>query len=160
MVFSFFNNLLNLLLCRVGDIHHRQHTENKCLHHAGEPVEVDRRNRRKTYRQDRDLRQHTSEHTRKQSQQLAAGQSQGSVNQCVDNYTGKNITEMTAGQANRRSQLRQHIERRHDGNRRRKTLQIPANTACLNLLGGNHNEYHDRPGSLCGKIRRRASKTD
>ena len=40
MFSSVFPCIVHLFLCCIRDVHHRQHTENKCLHHSGKPVKI------------------------------------------------------------------------------------------------------------------------
>ena len=67
---------------------------------------------------------------------------------------------MSACHADRRSQLRKNIKRRHNGNRCCKSLQISAHTACFDLLSSDHDKYHNCPGCLSGQVCRRASQPD
>ena len=81
----------------IGDIHDRQHCKDKCLHRAGEPVEIERQDCRKTYSEDRDIAQEITDSSREKSQKGRGRDAQSSIDQAVDNDTGQDVAEMTAG---------------------------------------------------------------
>lgn len=91
------------------------------------------------------------------SAELGHGQSR--IKKAVDNNAGKNVSKVTAGHTDGRCDLRKDIERRHHRNRCGKALHVSQKTACLNLVGCDHNKDHYRPGCFDGKIGCRASKT-
>ena len=67
---------------------------------------------------------------------------------------------MTARHTDRRCELRQNVKRCHNRNRSREALQISAKTVGFDLLCGDHDENHNSPGRLSGKICCRTSKSD
>ena len=84
------------LFSRIGDVHRGQHTEDVCLHYSGEPVKVERKDRRDSDIKYRDGRKHVSDRSGDQTEQRRAGSCKRSVDQAVDYDTREDVSEMTA----------------------------------------------------------------
>ena len=133
------------LFCRRADEDHRQHTEYKCLHRAGEPVEIQRQRGRDAHGQKRDIAKDPAHNARDQPEQRVVCEDQRRIDQRADDHAGKDVSEVTERHRDGLKDLAEEVEGRHQEHRVAEALEIAAEAVRLDLIIGDEDKDDQRP---------------